>query len=79
MHEIEVLSAMFTFNYRRPRDAVCFVGDSHFIEERRKSLRRRLILVARHPAINDDPLVNFFLTYRGADAQHKIPEVSTPA
>ncbi|KAJ9581187.1 hypothetical protein L9F63_023646, partial [Diploptera punctata] len=54
---------------------ISFAADSHFIEERRKSLRRWLTLVARHPALNNDPLVNFFLTYTGAQAQHKIREV----
>ncbi|XP_067005219.2 sorting nexin-8 [Anabrus simplex] len=50
-------------------------GDAHFIEERRKSLKRWLTLVARHPAFNSDPLLNFFLTYNGPDVQHKIREV----
>ncbi|XP_049853020.1 sorting nexin-8-like isoform X4 [Schistocerca gregaria] len=50
-------------------------ADSHFIEERRKSLRRWLTLVARHPIVNKDPLVNFFLTYGGPDVQYKIREV----
>lgn len=50
-------------------------GGSHFIEERRKSLRRWLTLVARHPALISDPIVNFFLTYSGPDVQHKIREV----
>ncbi|XP_069684985.1 sorting nexin-8-like [Periplaneta americana] len=50
-------------------------ADSHFIEERRKSLRRWLTLVARHPALNGDPLLSFFLTYTGPDVQHKIREV----
>nr|CAD7459956.1 unnamed protein product [Timema tahoe] len=49
--------------------------DSLFIEDRRKSLRRWLTLVARHPALNQDPLLNFFLTYTGPDVQHKIREV----
>nr|CAD7395917.1 unnamed protein product [Timema cristinae] len=49
--------------------------DSLFIEDRRKSLRRWLTLVARHPALNQDPLLNFFLTYTGPDLQHKIREV----
>nr|CAD7445412.1 unnamed protein product [Timema bartmani] len=39
------------------------------------SLRRWLTLVARHPALNQDPLLNFFLTYTGPDVQHKIREV----
>jgi hypothetical protein len=50
-------------------------ADSHFIEERRKSLRRWLTLVARHPALSGDPLLSFFLTYSGADVQHKIREI----
>jgi len=51
------------------------LADSHFIEERRKSLRRWLTLVARHPAVSGDPLLSFFLTYSGADVQHKIREI----
>ncbi|PSN58321.1 hypothetical protein C0J52_00167 [Blattella germanica] len=42
-------------------------ADSQFIEERRKSLRRWLTLVARHPALYSDPLLSFFLTYTGAE------------
>jgi hypothetical protein len=52
-----------------------FAADSHFIEERRKSLRRWLTLVARHPALSGDPLLSFFFTYSGADVQHKIREI----
>ncbi|XP_063234264.1 sorting nexin-8-like isoform X2 [Bacillus rossius redtenbacheri] len=48
---------------------------SHFIEERRKSLRRWLTLVARHPQLSRDPLLQFFFTYNGPDLQHKIREV----
>lgn len=51
------------------------LADSHFIEERRKSLRRWLTLVARHPALSGDPLLSFFLTYAGGDVQHKIREI----
>jgi hypothetical protein len=50
-------------------------ADSHFIEERRKALRRWLTLVARHPALSGDPLLSFFLTYSGGDVQHKIREI----
>ncbi|XP_021351053.1 sorting nexin-8-like [Mizuhopecten yessoensis] len=45
-----------------------------FIEQRRKSLRRFLNLIARHPQIYDDKLVFFFFTFNGSDMQHKIKE-----
>ncbi|XP_069125386.1 sorting nexin-8-like [Argopecten irradians] len=45
-----------------------------FIEQRRKSLRRFLNLIARHPQIYDDKLVLFFFTFNGSDMQHKIKE-----
>ncbi|XP_071444211.1 sorting nexin-8-like [Hetaerina americana] len=50
-------------------------ADSHFIEERRKSLRRWLTIVARHPVIMHDPMLEFFFTFSGPDAQNKIREV----
>ncbi|ESO94914.1 hypothetical protein LOTGIDRAFT_175283 [Lottia gigantea] len=49
-------------------------ANREFIEQRRRSLKRFLIIVARHPQINDDELLKFFLTYNGSDMQHKIKE-----
>jgi len=36
-----------------------------FIEQRKKSLRRYLNIVARHPQMYDDKLVRYFLTFTG--------------
>ncbi|WAQ95769.1 SNX8-like protein [Mya arenaria] len=49
-------------------------ANREFIEHRRKSLRRYLNLIARHPQMHDDKLVQFFLSYSGSDVQHKIKE-----
>ncbi|CAH1277511.1 sorting nexin-8-like [Branchiostoma lanceolatum] len=47
-------------------------ADREFIEGRRKSLRRFLNLVARHPSFSEESLLKFFLTFGGADMQHVI-------
>lgn len=33
------------------------------------------MLIARHPVVNRDPIVQFFFTYTGEETQHKIREV----
>ncbi|CAH1794267.1 unnamed protein product, partial [Owenia fusiformis] len=48
--------------------------DREFIEARKKSLRRFLSLIARHPVISEDKLHRFFLTFTGSDFQHKLRE-----
>ncbi|GIX72565.1 sorting nexin-8, partial [Caerostris extrusa] len=47
-------------------------ADDQFIEERRKSLKRFLNLLARHPVISEDKILHFFLTFSGTDVQHKM-------
>ncbi|KAK6170518.1 hypothetical protein SNE40_018894 [Patella caerulea] len=49
-------------------------ANREFIEQRRRSLKRFLIIVTRHPQLNDDELLKFFLTYNGTDMQHKIKD-----
>ncbi|KYQ56563.1 Sorting nexin-8 [Trachymyrmex zeteki] len=49
--------------------------DSQFLEERRRSLLRFLTLIARHPVVSEDPIVQFFFTYTGDETQHKIRDV----
>lgn len=34
-----------------------------------------LTLIARHPIVGQDPIVQFFFTYTGDETQHKIKEV----
>ena len=51
------------------------IADSRFLEERRRSLLRFLTLIARHPIVRQDPIVQFFFTYTGEETQHKIREV----
>jgi len=48
-------------------------SDRQFIEGRRKSLRRFLNIVARHPAMHDSQALQFFLTYNG-EVVNKIKE-----
>ncbi|KAL3214556.1 hypothetical protein MRX96_034831 [Rhipicephalus microplus] len=50
------------------------MADSHFIEERRRALRRFLTLVARHPVLGFDKAVNIFLTFSGTDVQTRLKE-----
>lgn len=50
-------------------------ADSQFIENRRKSLRRWLTLIARHPVLSEDPILHYFLTQPVEDLQYKIREV----
>lgn len=52
-----------------------FSADSRFLESRRRSLLRFLTLIARHPVVRNDPIVQFFFTYTGEETQHKIREV----
>ncbi|KAF8789697.1 sorting nexin-8-like isoform X1 [Argiope bruennichi] len=49
-------------------------ADDQFIEERRKSLKRFLNLLARHPVISEDKILHFFLTFSGTDVQHKMKD-----
>ncbi|XP_023221676.1 sorting nexin-8-like isoform X1 [Centruroides sculpturatus] len=49
-------------------------ADSQFLEDRRKALRRFLLLLARHPIISEDKILYFFLTFVGSDVQHKLRE-----
>lgn len=44
------------------------------MEERRRCLLRFLTIIARHPVVSKDPIVNFFFTYTGEETQHKIRE-----
>ncbi|KAG1700942.1 Sorting nexin-8 [Nymphon striatum] len=46
--------------------------DAQFREERRRSLKRFLTLVCRHPVISEDRIITYFLTYSGSDCQTKI-------
>ncbi|CAF4539310.1 unnamed protein product, partial [Rotaria sp. Silwood2] len=39
--------------------------DKEFIEERRRSLKRYLQIVCRHPTICETEIIKFFLTYQG--------------
>ncbi|XP_077490012.1 sorting nexin-8-like [Amblyomma americanum] len=50
------------------------MADSHFIEERRRALRRFLTLVARHPVLGFDKAVSIFLTFSGTDVQTRLKE-----
>ena len=43
-----------------------FAADRDFIEQRRKSLRRFMVLVVRHPVLSDDSIVKYFLTFKGS-------------
>lgn len=47
-----------------------------FLEERRRCLQRFLTLVARHPVVSQDQIVNFFFTYAGEDILSRIKDMS---
>lgn len=49
-------------------------ANREFIEQRRKSLRRYLNVVVRHPHMHDDKLLQYFLTFNGSDMQNKLRE-----
>ncbi|XP_039253773.2 sorting nexin-8-like [Styela clava] len=49
-------------------------ADKSFIEARRKSLRRFLTIVCSHPAMYQDPIIRFFLTFSGSEVVHKIKD-----
>ncbi|KAJ8678592.1 hypothetical protein QAD02_014379 [Eretmocerus hayati] len=72
----ELLLARFPYRLIPKLPPKKIVGaDSQFLEERRRSLLRLLTLVARHPVVGQDPIVQFFFTYTGEETQHKIREV----
>ncbi|KAK9505712.1 hypothetical protein O3M35_009702 [Rhynocoris fuscipes] len=52
-----------------------FPGDLNFLENRRKGLRRWLTLISRHPVINQDSILQFFLTQTGSDFNSRFKEV----
>ena len=43
-----------------------FAASKEFIEARKRSLKRFLTLVVRHPVLCEDKIVNFFLTVKGS-------------
>ncbi len=45
-----------------------------FIQERRRALRRFLLLIVRHPVLARDDLVKFFLTASGPDVSSRMKE-----
>lgn len=45
---------------------IFFVASKEFIESRRRSLRRFLNIIARHPVLNDDKIFIWFLTTKGS-------------
>uniref|UniRef100_H2ZQ77 PX domain-containing protein n=1 Tax=Ciona savignyi TaxID=51511 RepID=H2ZQ77_CIOSA len=59
---------------RLPPKKVMLSSDHDFIEARRKSLRRFLHIISRHPAMYNSALLQFFLTYSGHEVVHKIKE-----
>ncbi|XP_015182254.1 PREDICTED: sorting nexin-8-like [Polistes dominula] len=72
----ELLLARFPYRLIPKLPPKKMVGaNSQFLEERRRSLLRFLTLIARHPVVNKDPILHFFLTYAGEETQHKIREV----
>lgn len=52
-----------------------FPGDLNFLENRRKALRRWLMLLSRHPIISLDTMLHFFLTQITTDLHIKMKEV----
>ena len=56
-----------------------FLVDKEFIEERRRSLKRYLQILCRHPSICDSDIIKFFLTYQGTVRifQQTIISIST--
>eukprot|EP00794_Sanderia_malayensis_P008844 gene8844-9792_t len=49
-------------------------ASKEFIEARRRALKRFLVLVTRHPIMTNDPIVTYFMTFKGSDVGHKIKE-----
>ena len=45
-----------------------------FIEQRRKALRRFLLLIRRHPILRDDEIVRYFFSVTGAEVAQHIKE-----
>uniref|UniRef100_H2ZQ76 PX domain-containing protein n=1 Tax=Ciona savignyi TaxID=51511 RepID=H2ZQ76_CIOSA len=72
----ELLQQFFPYRMipRLPPKKVMLSSDHDFIEARRKSLRRFLHIISRHPAMYNSALLQFFLTYSGHEVVHKIKE-----
>lgn len=49
-------------------------ASKEFIEARKRSLKRFLTLVVRHPVLCEDKIVNFFLTVKGSDIGQKLKD-----
>ncbi|XP_065065788.1 sorting nexin-8-like [Rhopilema esculentum] len=49
-------------------------ASKEFIEARRRALKRFMMLVVRHPVMSNDPIVTYFMTFKGSDVGHKIKE-----
>ncbi|XP_074647619.1 sorting nexin-8-like [Tubulanus polymorphus] len=71
LHEMLLLRYPYRMIPRLPPKKM-MGADRYFIEDRRKSLRRFLNAVVRHPVIGQDKVIKYFLTFNGSDLQHKI-------
>lgn len=50
------------------------IASPSFIEQRRKALRRFLLLIRRHPVLRDDEIVRYFFSFTGAEVAQHIKE-----
>lgn len=73
LHELLLLRFPYRLVPRLPPKKM-MGANKEFIEHRRKSLRRFLNLVARHPVLTEDKIVKFFLTFTGSEMGHKIKD-----
>jgi len=71
----DILQQLFPYRMipKLPPKKVLLNSDRDFIEARRKSLRRFLKILSRHPAIYDSQVLHFFLTHNG-EVVNKIKE-----
>lgn len=68
-HECLVTRYPFRLVPRLPPKKIA--ASPSFIEQRRKALRRFLLLIRRHPVLRDDEIVRYFFSFTGAEvAQH---------
>lgn len=50
------------------------IASPSFIEQRRKALRRFLLLIRRHPVLRDDEIVRYFFSFTGSELAQHIKE-----
>ena len=66
LHSVMFICFDLSFKVRCQKSVIYILADREFIELRRRSLKRFLVLVVRHPVLVEDRITKYFLTFSGS-------------